>query len=172
MDRKQVWPPEEVTTPYCSGLSLLLSVQRPGRRWLACNHPLLFGTVSPTEPPGRLVALRPLVTTPYCSGLSLLLASQHGSLVFNILVTTPYCSGLSLLLVYFLRALMPYSGNHPLLFGTVSPTEEGWKVMAIQRTVTTPYCSGLSLLLCSSRPSPSAVVRNHPLLFGTVSPTQ
>ena len=38
------------------------------------------------------------------------------------------------------------AGNHPLLFGTVSPTKLGQKPSRRQPQVTTPYCSGLSLL--------------------------
>ena len=38
-----------VTTPYCSGLSLLLETFTPDHRIMLCNHPLLFGTVSPTH---------------------------------------------------------------------------------------------------------------------------
>ena len=37
-------------------------------------------------------------------------------------------------------------GNHPLLFGTVSPTNILIAVAIVLLLVTTPYCSGLSLL--------------------------
>ena len=62
--------------------------------------------------------------------------------------------------------------NHPLLFGTVSPTltlraESNWTEL-----VTTPYCSGLSLLQSLKKVVYLALESNHPLLFGTVSPTQ
>ena len=36
--------------------------------------------------------------------------------------------------------------NHPLLFGTVSPTEDLLAAADDYVPVTTPYCSGLSLL--------------------------
>ena len=66
---------EFVTTPYCSGLSLLLrEVRRGGIAWGEGNHPLLFGTVSPTSRTFHDRAGGGNVTTPYCSGLSLLLA--------------------------------------------------------------------------------------------------
>ena len=65
-----------VTTPYCSGLSLLhggkIQGQSPGLR----NHPLLFGTVSPTWSRNEPSFSSPKVTTPYCSGLSLLHPTQ------------------------------------------------------------------------------------------------
>ena len=62
-------------------------------------------------------------------------------------VTTPYCSGLSLLQTQFVVCTLVPKSNHPLLFGTVSPTNTpGWR-------------------------SPTPRPRNHPLLFGTVSPT-
>ena len=38
------------------------------------------------------------------------------------------------------------TGNHPLLFGTVSPTTGHRPLTWPARPVTTPYCSGLSLL--------------------------
>ena len=112
------------------------------------NHPLLFGTVSPTEEARDVFASVFQVTTPYCSGLSLLpaIGVLVGTLV--IFVTTPYCSGLSLLPS---SNCLPRNGafsNHPLLFGTVSPTKE----------FTCPDCGER--------------FGNHPLLFGTVSPTQ
>ena len=37
-------------------------------------------------------------------------------------VTTPYCSGLSLLQTQFVVCTLVPKSNHPLLFGTVSPT--------------------------------------------------
>ena len=40
--------------------------------------------------------------------------------------------------------------NHPLLFGTVSPTGEVPILIWKRLTVTTPYCSGLSLLQIQS----------------------
>ena len=39
-----------VTTPYCSGLSLLPACWNTNDHGPGCNHPLLFGTVSPTGP--------------------------------------------------------------------------------------------------------------------------
>ena len=63
-------------------------------------------------------------------------------------VTTPYCSGLSLLQTQFVVCTLVPKSNHPLLFGTVSPTRV---------YVSISNGSGLG---------------NHPLLFGTVSPTR
>ena len=40
-----------VTTPYCSGLSLLQGVSDSALDQAFSNHPLLFGTVSPTRRP-------------------------------------------------------------------------------------------------------------------------
>ena len=51
---------KKVTTPYCSGLSLLRAVGYPQRPvTLFSNHPLLFGTVSPTEARGSWSTLSP-----------------------------------------------------------------------------------------------------------------
>ena len=91
---------EKVTTPYCSGLSLLRVSSPPEGAGFFCNHPLLFGTVSPTR-----------------EGFSHVLHREYR-------VTTPYCSGLSLLQIVFARErdFNHIFCNHPLLFGTVSPT--------------------------------------------------
>ena len=61
-----------VTTPYCSGLSLLRNALSAHIKEVNSNHPLLFGTVSPTHTYERRNEMRKRVTTPYCSGLSLL----------------------------------------------------------------------------------------------------
>ena len=87
-----------------------------------------------------------VVTTPYCSGLSLLPTAHCSLRRKQSPVTTPYCSGLSLLLHWVHPPRRAQMSNHPLLFGTVSPTEYSKPKSLSTRHVTTPYCSGLSLL--------------------------
>ena len=67
------------------------------RKLLLGNHPLLFGTVSPTCGLVCRSWVEMQVTTPYCSGLSLLQSCRDLAGRMGHLVTTPYCSGLSLL---------------------------------------------------------------------------
>ena len=88
-----------VTTPYCSGLSLLPSGRfRWVAGWLTCNHPLLFGTVSPTNERGYVSTPGPV--------------SNHPLLFGTVSPTDEVVA----------KAVREYGGNHPLLFGTVSPT--------------------------------------------------
>ena len=93
-----MWSDRLVTTPYCSGLSLLQGVLQ--------SHVARVGKV----------------TTPYCSGLSLLPTGKGSAAQTLGQVTTPYCSGLSLLLKRPKAQRLELARNHPLLFGTVSPT--------------------------------------------------
>ena len=112
-----------VTTPYCSGLSLLPSGRfRWVAGWLTCNHPLLFGTVSPTNERGYVSTPGPVSNHPLLFGTVSPTRSSHPRVWVQRKVTTPYCSGLSLL---------------PMKL---------WPRPYESTAVTTPYCSGLSLL--------------------------
>ena len=86
------------------------------------------------------------VTTPYCSGLSLLLVTKDRRAKWE-LSNHPLLFG-TVSPTVGLRAgfVLGVFGNHPLLFGTVSPTQY-WLIGGVtSEKVTTPYCSGLSLL--------------------------
>ena len=136
------------------------------------NHPLLFGTVSPTKARWSCWKMAGRVTTPYCSGLSLLPSGRFRWVAGWLTCNHPLLFGT--VSPTNERGYVSTPGpvsNHPLLFGTVSPTRSSHPRVWVQRKVTTPYCSGLSLLLISRLALGITCLSNHPLLFGTVSPT-
>ena len=88
------------------------------------------------------------VTTPYCSGLSLLHGGRWVRSQTVQIGNHPLLFG-TVSPTYGLTwpALIDGTSNHPLLFGTVSPTyDDRAEKRSLSLSVTTPYCSGLSLL--------------------------